>query len=66
MMAVVTFVLLSTTPLTDPEDVREFFVVPMSASTDTQQISEEHRWQASADPRDNIINLKTALKLLFE
>ena len=36
-MVVAAFVLLSTTPWTDLADIGEFFVVPISAITDTQQ-----------------------------
>jgi len=66
MMVVLAFALLSITPWTDPEDLGDFFVVPISAITDTQQKSEEHQWLASKDLRDNFTNLKTALKSLFE
>ena len=66
MMSVAAFVLLSTTLWTDPVDIGEFFVVPISTIMDTQQKSEDIKWQTKKDLRDNFMNPKTTLKLLFE
>ena len=66
MMATSAFVLYSTTPWQEPKDVGEYFEIPMLAITETEQKTEERKWKAEKDLRDNFENVCTALRLLFE
>ena len=66
MMTAAAFALYSTTPWDDPKDVGEYFEIPMLTITETEQKTEERKWKAEKDLRDNFENVRTALRLLFE
>ena len=66
MMATAVFALHTTTPWQDPKDVGEYFEIPMLAITETEQKTEERKWKAEKDLRDNFENVRTALHLLFD
>jgi hypothetical protein len=66
MMAPEAFALYSQTGWKDPPDVGEYFQIPSTAITETEQKSEENRWKANKNLRDTFKNIRTALILLFE
>jgi hypothetical protein len=66
MMAPEAFALYSQTGWRDPPDVGEYFQIPSTAITETEQKSEENRWKANKNLRDTFKNIRTALILLFE
>ena len=57
--------LYSSTRWQDPEDVGNYFIVPTTAITDTDQKSEERKWQAMKNLLDTYLNMRTALRQLF-
>ena len=65
-MTAAAFALYSTTPWDDLKDVGEYFEIPVLAITETEQKTEERKWKAEKDLRDNFENDRTALRLLFE
>ena len=66
MMTSAAFALYSTTPWAEPKDVGEYFEIPVLAITETEQKTEERKWKAEKDLRDNFETVRTALRLLFE
>jgi hypothetical protein len=66
MMTPEAYALYSQTEWRNPPDVGEYFQVPTTAITETEQKSEENRWKANKNLRDNFKNIRTALVLLFE
>ena len=65
-MTAAAFALYSTTLWDDPKDAGEYFEILVLAITKTEQKTEERKWKAEKDLRDNIENVRTALRLLFE
>ena len=56
----------STTRWKDPVDVGNYFIVPTTAITNTDQKSEERKWQAGKDLMDTYRNMCTSLRQIFE
>ena len=50
----------------DTEDVRNYFIFPTTAITDTDQKSEERKWQARNNLLDTHQNMRTALRKIFK
>jgi len=50
----------------NPYPMGEYFVIPLTALTDTQHRTEEKKWISSKDVEQNFFNVKTALVQIFE
>ena len=50
----------------DPADVGDYFIVPTTAITDTDQKSSERKYQARKHLMDTYRNMRTALRQLFD
>lgn len=61
MMTLTAFALVCTIPWAVPNQVVEFFEVPQSAITDTDQWTAEHRWVAKKRGETNYDNVDTCL-----
>ena len=59
------YALVSTTPWTVPDQVGEFFQVPIIAITDTDQRTEERKWTAKKTSENNDNNLDTCLVVMW-
>ena len=66
MMTLAAYTFSSTSRWQDPEDVGNYFIVPTTAITDTDQKYEEMKWQARKNLLDTHRNMRTALQQLFE
>jgi hypothetical protein len=60
------FRLFNDTPWEPPPDVGEYFSVPATAITETEQKSALSEWQSQKDLRDTFKNVRTALKEMLE
>jgi hypothetical protein len=50
----------------DPVDVGEYFTIPVTAITETEQRTEDKIWQVQKSKRESFINLITALTTILE
>ena len=66
MMAPAAFTLYTRTPWQDPEECGNYFEIPAHAITETEQKTEENKWNHKKELEDNFNNIRTALRLLFE
>ena len=64
MMTQESYVLYSKIRCQNPEEVENYFIVPTTAITDTNQKSEERKWQARKNLLDTYRNMRTALRQL--
>ena len=60
------YTLLSTAAWRYPVDVSEFFIVPDTAITNTEQNMHKRMWQARKDLQDIFNNFQTEFKMMFE
>ena len=61
MMTPTAYALYSTTQWQDPDDVGNYFIVPTTAITNTNQKSEERKLQTRRNLLDAYRNMRTAL-----
>ena len=61
IMAKASYVLYSTTRWQDPADVGNYFIVPTTTITDTNQKPEERKWQSGKSQLDTYQHMLTAL-----
>jgi hypothetical protein len=50
----------------DPVDVGEYFTIPVTAITETEQRTEDKIWQVQKSKRESFVNLVTALTTILE
>jgi hypothetical protein len=60
------YALVSPYPWMDQADVSEYFVIPVTAITETEQRTEDKIWQVKKSRRESFINLITALITILE
>jgi hypothetical protein len=60
------YALVSPIPWTDQADVGEYFVMPVTAITETEQRTEDKIWQLKKSKRESFINMITALTTILE
>jgi hypothetical protein len=60
------YALVSRYPWTDQPDVGEYFMIPVTAITETEQRTEDKIWQVQKSKRDTFVNLITALTTILE
>ena len=66
LMVQAAYTFYSTTRWQDPADEGNYFIVPTTAINDTDQKSEERKWQVRKDLLETYRNMRTALRQLFE
>ena len=66
MMSQAAYVLYSTTPRMDLNDMGNYFILPTTAITNTKQKYEDRKWQSGEDLLDTFPNMWTTLCQLFE
>jgi hypothetical protein len=60
------YALVSPFPWRDQIDVGEYFIIPVTAITETEQRTEDKIWQVQKSKRDTFVNLITALTTILE
>ena len=58
--------LYSKTRWQDPEEVGNYFIVSTTSITDTEQKSEESKWQARKNLLDTYRNMRYAVRKIFD
>ena len=66
MMTPAAYTLYLITRWKDPEGVQNYFIVPTTAITNTDQTSEEIKWQSRKNLLDTCCIMRTALQQLFD
>ena len=60
------YALISRYPWTDQPDVGEYFIIPVTAITETEQRTKDKIWQVQKNKCDTFVNLITALTTILE
>jgi hypothetical protein len=66
LMSTEEYALVSPYPWSDQADVGEYFVIPVTAITETEQRTEDKIWQVKKSKRETFTNMVTALTTILE
>jgi hypothetical protein len=66
IMSMEEYALVSPYPWQDPRDIGKYFMIPITAITETEQRTEDKIWQVQKTKRELFVNLITALTTILE